>query len=98
MYLKIKKKKKGGGSQEVLNSLRKKEVAQSCPTICDPMDCSLQAPLTMGFFRQEYSSGLPFPSSGDLTDPGTESESPALAGRFFTAEPPGKLQALIVVL
>ena len=44
----------------------------------------------MGFPRQEYWSGLPFPSPGDLPDPGIEPFSPALAGRFFTAEPPGK--------
>ena len=43
----------------------------------------------MGFFRQEYWSGLPFSSPGDLPDSGTESVSPALACEFFTAEPPG---------
>jgi len=37
-------------------------VAQSCPPLCDPTDCSPQAPLSMGFSRQEYWSGLPFPS------------------------------------
>ena len=48
--------------------------------------------LSMGFPRQEYWSGLPFPSPGDLPDPGMESVSPAtptLAGRFFTTESPG---------
>ena len=49
-----------------------------------------QAPLSMGFCRQEYWSGLPFPSPGDLPDPGIEPSSPALAGRFFTSGPPGK--------
>ena len=49
-----------------------------------------QAPLPMGFSRQEYWSGLPFPSPGDLPDPGIETMSPTLSGRFFTAEPPGK--------
>ena len=44
----------------------------------------------MGFSRQGYWSGLPFPSPGDLSDPGMESESPVLAGRIFTAESPGK--------
>ena len=44
----------------------------------------------MGFPRQEYLSGLPFPSLGDLSDPGIEPESPALAGGFFTTELPGK--------
>ena len=44
----------------------------------------------MGFPRQEYWSGLPFLTPGDLPDPGTELASPALAGGLFTAEPPGK--------
>ena len=42
----------------------------------------------MEFSRQKYWSGLPFPSPGDLPDPGIESESPALSGRFFTTVPP----------
>ena len=49
-----------------------------------------QAPLSMGFPRQEYWSGLPCPSPGDLPDPGMEPVSPVLAGRFFTAEPQRK--------
>ena len=49
-----------------------------------------QAPLLMDFSKQEYWSGLPFPSLGDLSDPGIEFMSPALAGGFFTAEPQGK--------
>ena len=48
-------------------------------------------PLSMGFSRQEYWSELPFPSPGNLPDPGIEPMSPASAGRFFTSEPPGKL-------
>ena len=51
-----------------------------------------QTPLSMGFSRQEYWSGLPFPSPGDLPNPEMEPASPvspALAGGFFTAEPPG---------
>ena len=47
------------------------EVAQSCPTLCDPMGSSLhQAPPSTGFSRQDYRSGLPFPSPGNLPDPG----------------------------
>ena len=49
-----------------------------------------QALLPMGFPRQEYWSGLPFPSLGDLPDLGIKPRSPALVGRFFTTEPPGK--------
>ena len=44
----------------------------------------------MGFPRQGHWSGLPFPSAGDLPDPGIEAASPALAGELFSAEPPGK--------
>ena len=49
-----------------------------------------QTPLSMGFPRQEYWSGLPSPSVGALPDPGIEPASPALAGGFFTTEPQGK--------
>ena len=49
-----------------------------------------QAPPSMGFFRQEYWSGLPFPSPGDLSDPGIEPRSPALQADALTSEPPGK--------
>ena len=55
-----------------------------------PVTVAHQAPLSMGFSRQEYWSVLPFPSPGDLTDPGIKPafpESPALTGRFFTTEP-----------
>ena len=49
-----------------------------------------QAPLSMGFSRHEYLSRLPFPTPGDLSDPGIKPVSPSLAGRFYTTEPPGK--------
>ena len=49
-----------------------------------------QAPLSLVFPRQEYWSGLPFPSPEDLPDPGIEPMSPALAKGFFTIKPPGK--------
>ena len=55
-----------------------------------PWTVAHQAPLSMGFPRQEYWSGLRFPPPGDLPNPGIEPASPALAGRFFTTEPPGK--------
>ena len=51
---------------------------------------AIQAPLPTRFPKQEYWSGLPFPSPGDLCNPGFEPMSPVLAGRFFTAELPGK--------
>ena len=58
-----------------------------------PWTVAHHIPLSMGFPRQEYWSGLPFSPPGDLPDPGVEPvfpTSPALAGRFFTAEPSGK--------
>ena len=60
---------------------------QLCPTFFDPVDCSLSAPLSMGFSRQEYWSGLPFPPPGGLPDAGIEPMSLvslALAGKFLT--------------
>ena len=59
-------------------------------TLCDPLDDSLPGSSSMGFSRQEYWSGLPFPSPGDLPKPGIKSVSPALTGRFLTTEPSGK--------
>ena len=55
-----------------------------------PWMVARQAPLSTGFSRQEYWSGLPFPSSGDLPDPEIEPVSPALTGRFLNTELPGK--------
>ena len=57
-----------------------------------PHGLAHQAPLSMDFLRQEYWSGMPFPTPEDLSDPGIEpvsSASPALADRFFVSEPPG---------
>ena len=64
-------------------------VTQACPTLCDPVDCSPQAPLSMGFSRQEYWGGVPCPPPGDLLNPGIEPASPvspALPGGFFNAD------------
>ena len=55
-----------------------------------PWTSAHQASLSMGFPRKQYLSGLAFPSPVDLPDPGTELESPALAGGYFTTEPPEK--------
>ena len=65
----------------------------SCSVMSNPLDpwtVACQTPLSMEFPRQEYCSQLPFPSPGDLLDPGIKSISPALAGGSFTTEPPGK--------
>ena len=61
-----------------------------------PWAVAYQAPLSTGFLRQEYLSGLPFPSPGDLLNPGIQPASPALAGGFFTTEPPGKPECLLI--
>ena len=55
-----------------------------------PWTVAHQAPPSMGFSRQEYWSELPFPSPGDLPDPGIEPRSPALQADALTSEPPGK--------
>ena len=66
-------------------------VAVLCPTLfMTPWTVACQDPLSMGIFRQEYWSELPFPPPGDLPDPGIEPASPALAGGLFTTEPPRK--------
>ena len=62
-------------------------VAKLCPTLCDPMTLAHQAPLSMGFSRREYWSGLPFPSPRDLPHPGIESGSPALKADSLPTEP-----------
>ena len=53
-------------------------VAQLCPTLCDPWTAAHQAPLFMNFSRQEYWSGWPLPSPGDLPDPGLKLWSPTI--------------------
>ena len=55
-----------------------------------PWMVACQAPLSMGFSRQEYWSRLPFPSPGDLPNPGIEPSSPTLQADALTSEPPGK--------
>ena len=61
-------------------------VTQLCPTLCDLMDITHQAPLSMEFSRQEHWSGLPFPSPGNLSDLGTAT----LQADSLPREPPGK--------
>ena len=68
--------------------------AQSCPTLSTLWTVTCKDPLSLGFHRQEYRSGLPFLSP----QPGIEPASPALAGGFFTTEPPRKLKVTKVEL
>jgi len=66
---------------------------QSCPIACTLWTVARQAPLSMDFSRQEYQSGLPFPSPGDLRNPGIEpvsSASPTLQADSLPDEPSGK--------
>ena len=68
-------------------------IALSCLSLWNPWTVACPAPLSMEFSRQEYRSGLPFPTLGDLPNPGIKSKSLvsfALAGRFFTTVPHGK--------
>ena len=69
---------------------KESEVAQSCLTLCDPMDCSLPGSSVHGISQAEYWSGLPFPSPGDLPNPGIEPGSPALWADSLLSEPLGK--------
>ena len=65
----------------------------SCvPLLATPWTVTYEASPSMGFSRQEYWSGLPFPSPGDLPDPGIKPGSPALEADALTFEPPGKPQ------
>ena len=80
-------------------------VAQLCLTLCnpqttDPQTVVHQGPLSMEFSRQEYWSGLSFPSPGNLPNPGIEPRSPALQAETLPSEPPGKSyqRALIISL
>ena len=66
-------------------------VAQSCLTLFNPMNYS-QAPLSMGFPRQEFWSGIPFPSPRDPPDPGIEPGSPKLQAGSLSSKPPGRLK------
>ena len=64
-------------------------VTKSCPTLVTPWTIAYQAPLPTGFSKQEYWSGLPFPSLGDLPDPGIEPESLELQEDSLSTKLPG---------
>ena len=65
-------------------------VTQPCPILFDPWTVAHQGPLSMEFSRQEYWSGYPFPSPGDLPDPGIKPKSRALPADSLSSEPSGK--------
>ena len=64
--------------------------AQSCLTLCDPMDCNLLGAFVHGILQQEYWSGLPFTTPGDLPNPEIEPRSPTLQAASLPSEPPWK--------
>ena len=65
-------------------------VIKSCLTLCNPIDCSPKAPLSMEFSRQGYWSGLPLPAPKDLPDPGAEPWSPTFQQDSLQSKLPGK--------
>ena len=65
-------------------------VAQSCPTLCDPMDCSPLSSSVNGILQARIRNKLPFPSPGDLPNPGIEPRAPELQADSLPSEPPGK--------
>ena len=66
------------------------QVVQLCPTLCNPMDCSLPVSFVHGISQTRILELVAIPSPGHLPSPGIEPLSPALVGRLFTTEPPGK--------
>ena len=65
-------------------------VTQSCPTLCDPMNCSPPGSSSMGILQERNWSGLPCPPPGDLSNPGIKPRSPVLQADSLPSEPPGK--------
>ena len=74
-----------------MSSGEKKKSFSRVRLFATPWTVAHQAPLSMGFSRQENWSGLPLPSPGDLPNPGTEPRSPALQADTLSSEPPGNL-------
>ena len=70
--------------------LKWSEVTQSCPTLCNPMDCSLPGSSVHGNFLARIMEWVPFPSPGDSPNPGIEPRFPALQADSLHSEPPGK--------
>ena len=75
---------------EISKGKSESEVAQSCPTLCDPMDYSLSDSSVHGIFQARVLEWAPFPSPRELADPGIEPRSPALQADTLTSESPGK--------
>ena len=78
------------GTNPFLVSMHEHVLSRSVISTTVPQAVAHQVPLSVKFSRQEYWSWLPFPPPGDLSNPGGQTHIPALAGRFFTTESPGK--------
>ena len=76
--------------RDIYENMKVKVKSLSRVRLCDRWTVVHQAPPSMGFSRQEYWSGLPFPSPGDLPNPGIEPRSPTLQADALTSAPPGK--------
>ena len=92
-----------GETQVAEQTFQSFQVVCMCPcelscVFATPWTIAHHAPLSMEFSRQDYWSGLPFPSPGDLPNPGIEPRSPALQADALTSEPPGKPILKIVPL
>ena len=79
--------------QEIKTKKKKKKSLSHVQLFVTPWTVAHQAPPSMGFSRQEYWSALPFPSPGNLPDPGIEPRSPTLQADALTSQPPGKQAA-----
>ena len=85
-----------GAAQRLTDTLQPEGARRACfvtqlrPTPCSPVDCSLPGSSVHAIPQERLLEWAAFPSLGDLPDPGIKPASPALAGRFFAAEPPGK--------
>ena len=94
LFTRMKTSRGKEGKGEVKGEVREPKYSSlSCVQLfLTPWTTAHQAPLSMGFPRQEYWSGLPFPSLGDLPDPGIKPRSPAFQADSLPTEPPGKLK------
>ena len=79
-----------GNRNSVARQLLQSEVAQSCLTVCDPMDCSLPGSSVLGIFQARILEWVAIPSPGDLPNPGIKPGSPTLQTDALPSEPPGK--------
>ena len=80
------------GITDSMDMKKESEVAQSCPTLCDHMDCSPPGSSVHGILQARILEWVAISSPGDLPDPGIEPRSPALQADTLTSEPPGRLR------